>query len=506
MARDAVAERGRIVKLVERWEREDVAFARSMGSGVDPGQALARLGVRLCLQERYEEAVSVLRVAATARPDDWLILNQLAVVLDRAQEVQEAIGTAHRSLAMKQDQPEVWIHLGNMLKSVNDLAGAEHAYHTALEFEPTSAIAWQLMGLVKQQQRQFRKAIACFLKSANLGNATAPIFAILGQLFHQVGEFDKSLHAYSAAAEMEPENQHFRSMRAKVGFLADVMASTSVDTAVENYFRNVTPDEPWSERNTSDILQNAYSLLSGYGHIEAAARVGQKLLELEPQNATAAYLLKALKGDRSVLRSPDDYLVEHFDAFAQGFDRQLTTVLGYSVPEQLGEMARAHIGSRKLDVLDVGCGTGLCGVHIGSVARGLTGVDLSPKMLAIAQDRGLYTELHCEEITSYMRRMPGSADLLLAADVLIYFGDLAPIFEAFAHALRAGGLLAISVERRIESDFQLLPSGRFAHDPAYVRTLAQEFGFTECNWRDITIRLEAASPVQGDLFLFRRED
>jgi predicted TPR repeat methyltransferase len=235
-------------------------------------------------------------------------------------------------------------------------------------------------------------------------------------------------------------------------------------------------------------------------------KVGQKRLELEPQNATAAYLLKALKGDRSVLRSPDDYLVEYFDSFAQGFDQQLTTVLGYSVPEQLCKMVRARNGSRKLEVLDAGCGTGLCGVHIGSVASRLIGVDLSPKMLAVAQGRGLYTELHCEEITSYMQRERRSADLLFAADVLIYFGDLAPLFEGFANALRAGGLLAISVERGNGADFQLLPSGRFAHDLAHVRALAQEFGFAEVDWRDTTIRLEAAAPVQGDLFLFRRTD
>src|SRR5207245_6254227 len=93
-----------------------------------------------------------------------------------------------------------------------------------------------------------------------------------------------------------------------------------------------------------------------------------------------------------------------------------------------------------------GCGTGLCGDGFRPLARRLVGVDLSPGMLERARARGCYDELVCEELTAYVRRCEERFDLITAADVFCYFGDLTAVFAATAALLRPGGRFIFSVE------------------------------------------------------------
>ena len=274
-----------------------------------------------------------------------------------------------------------------------------------------------------------------------------------------------------------------------------------IDDAVATFFRP-SPARPTSSE-IDDLLKTSFSLLSGYGHHEAAKRVGEKRLRINPASAVTAYLLKAIDGDPSLPRSPDDYLIEYFDAFADGFDQQLVNQLGYDIPQKLCTLISNHISvHQRVDVLDIGCGTGLCGPLLKPLSRSLTGVDLSPKMLQRAALRKVYDRLVQQEVTSFLSDSPASADLIIATDVLIYFGDLDPLFHAIARALRPGGLFAFSIENT-GCNHALLPSGRFAHATQYVREIAAPL-FAELASEPTTVRLEAAVPVCGNLFIFRR--
>jgi predicted TPR repeat methyltransferase len=131
-------------------------------------------------------------------------------------------------------------------------------------------------------------------------------------------------------------------------------------------------------------------------------------------------------------------------------------------------------------------------------------VDLSSRMLEQAAARAVYDTLACEELVGFLRHSAGGFDLVVAADVLIYFGDLQPIFEAAAGAIRAGGLLAFSTETGVEAGYRLKPSRHFGHAADYVRAAAGG-AFAQELCAETTIRLEANAPVAGNLFLFRRK-
>ena len=156
-----------------------------------------------------------------------------------------------------------------------------------------------------------------------------------------------------------------------------------------------------------------------------------------------------------------------------------------------------------LDVLDVGCGTGLAGVAFRSLARRLHGSDLAPRMVERARRRGVYDHVEVAELVEGISRTPRAWDLVVAADVLVYVGDLGPVMRAATVGLRPGGLFCATVELCAGDGFALGPSRRYAHSAAYIRRVAAEAGLDLIVLEDAVPRWEKGQPVQGLAFAVR---
>jgi predicted TPR repeat methyltransferase len=154
--------------------------------------------------------------------------------------------------------------------------------------------------------------------------------------------------------------------------------------------------------------------------------------------------------------------------------------------------------AKQLDVLDAGCGTGLCGPLIAPYARRLTGVDLSEGMVAHAKEKGVYDALVVSELTSYLDAHPEAFDLIVSADTLVYFGDLSRVAVAAARALRSNGLLIFTLERAVRDgmDYRLEMHGRYCHAQAYVEEVLCCAGLVP-EIRHAELRMEAGAPVAG---------
>lgn len=237
-----------------------------------------------------------------------------------------------------------------------------------------------------------------------------------------------------------------------------------------------------------------------------ALRWYRAYLDKNPGNPEALHMVAALGGGPAPLRASDAYVRETFDHFAENFDKQLLEDLDYRAPALVHDLyCRACPDAHEnLDILDAGCGTGLSGVDFRPHARRLVGVDLSPEMLKIAKARGIYDELLEEEIAACLRARAGSFDLVTAADVFCYIGDLGETLAAAALALRSGGHLVFSVEAQTRRGYALTRSGRYAHKPAYVRKAAQKAGFREVLGVQDRLRTEYGEPVTGYLTVMRK--
>lgn len=230
-------------------------------------------------------------------------------------------------------------------------------------------------------------------------------------------------------------------------------------------------------------------------------------LRLDPEDRLGAVVKLALLGAVAAPPAlPPAYVAGVFDEYADGFEQALLGRLGYRVPAALAELVGdvAGQGTRYARVLDLGCGTGLAGERFRAACAWLEGVDLSAGMIAQARRKALYDDLAVGDVVAYLTAVRGRYDLIVAADVLVYLGELSPLFTAAALALMPGGRLAFSVEALPGDGFRLTAGHRYAHAEGYLRQRIEASRLSVEAVRPTTCRIEAGRPVAGYLVVARR--
>lgn len=234
----------------------------------------------------------------------------------------------------------------------------------------------------------------------------------------------------------------------------------------------------------------------------------REALRLDPADTLGASLeLSRLDASTRIDAAPLAYVEGLFNAYAEEFDRALVERLGYATPQHLARMVRGIHGGqtrRFARVLDLGCGTGLSGDAFAASAAWLEGVDLAEAMLGAARAKGVYDALSQTDILSFLSAEGPHYDMMLAADVLIYFGDLARLFVFAARRLAPGGLFAFSVERADDGDVMLRDSLRFAHSADYVKRCLNGAGLELATLEQAVLRKDRGADVEGVLFVARK--
>jgi len=261
----------------------------------------------------------------------------------------------------------------------------------------------------------------------------------------------------------------------------------------------------------ADNLDAIWGIAECYAALEErdeAAGWYQRYLDIEPDEPEALHMLSAMGVAEAPERASDGYVATLFDRFAPDFDNQLTGELDYQAPTILAEAAKEHFprADGDLDILDLGCGTGLSGVAIKDLGKRIDGVDLSGEMLKLARKRRVYKTLSKSELVAYLTKTRRAYDLVIAADVFVYFGLLHELFASVIAVLNPGGMMIFSLEALDGPDFELTASGRYAHGRAYVRSVASAAGFSERSVSNETLRTEYGEPVRGDIWVFQNPD
>ena len=323
------------------------------------------------------------------------------------------------------------------------------------------------------------------------------IHAGLGQALFFTGDFSGAAREMAIqAASGVGVDQKFTRRYALARFLEAAVIADDV-TAFAAYREAAKADA----EDDATVVRTAFSMLSAYGHRDAAIRLGHARMPHGDADPIQRYLFDAVVGEK-LDRAPRDYLVAYFDRFAETFDKQLVEVLGYDVPEKLARLVAAQ-GGELPRAVDLGCGTGLAAWHLRPRRSRLVGVDLSPRMLAKAAKRRAYDELIEADMIAFLEQTDETFDLVFVADALIYLGGLDAFFRAAARVMPPGALLAFNVETTDAAPFALLPSGRFAHELSSLRDTAATW-FAPCVEQPTVLRSEASTPVEGVLILLER--
>ena len=418
-------------------------------------EALA-IGIQLHKDRRLEEADVVYAEILKVDPDNARALHFAGVLAHQLRRSSDAVELIEKSLAVVPDAADWFNNLGIVLQETGRLDEAIEAYHRAIALDP--------------------------------GHANA--FSNLGVLLRATGKPAEAEEAYRTAIRLDPEHVDAHT---NLGIL--LYGLKRRDEAVACFCRVVTlrPKHPEARR----LLAIAHCTL---GEIDKAVRIFENWLAEEPGNPVAMHMLSACTGRDTPPRASDAYVQLSFDSFAASFESKLA-LLAYRAPVLVAAMLDdAGIASaRSLDVLDAGCGTGLCGPLIAPHARRLIGVDLSGGMLSQAREKNVYDELLQEELTAYLGGQKDAFDVIVSADTLVYFGGLEEVVAAAAGALRPGGLFIFTLEHASAEDapdHRLLTHGRYAHTRPYVERVLVGSGFAP-EIAQAELRMESGVPVAG---------
>jgi predicted TPR repeat methyltransferase len=437
--------------------------------------------------------------------------------------------------------PTVWRALADAQLETDDPAGALRSTEAALAQEPGCHITLTLRARAHGRSGDHEGALRTAADAvslaprdpaarAALAQALAATgshddaIAVLGELWQEAPEdAGRTLHlaeAFLRGRRLEPAAelcthtlarddvpQHLRRAAHRIGVQVALMAG--------DWRRAVSAAETGLAACGPDL-----SMLSGLGH--AMIRLGdmagarphlRAALRLNPDDRYLAHLVAAAEADSAAPqpeRATDDYVEHLFDGYAESFEASLLG-LGYRVPglvlrvlEEL--MPALGAGGRLGDVLDLGCGTGLVGVVLHDLLDGrLKGVDLSASMLKAAAAKRIYTELCHQGLDTALAADTTHYQLVIAADVFCYFGELGPSLSAIAPRLAPEGLCVFTVERHDgEGPWLLTDSGRYRHNGAALRATLVEAGLEPVVFREEPLRQERSDFIHGYLVVARR--
>ncbi len=489
MANIQLPDVGITMALVANLQASLPDFGRIMDRFGHAAPALRQLGLMHWENGRFDTAAQTFAAALSLLPHDPDLWRDLASVYSASDRDEQALVAIQMSLELDPHNAQSWQTLASVADRLDEAEAAEEAYRRTITLNPKAAAAHLGLGLLLFRKKHYEEALCAVRTSVDLDSVNGLAHFALGHLSFIASDFAGCVRAFDEAVRLTlPLDPPTRQKRARA-LTFQAMIEGRVQEALQNYNEIAGED-----RESLDVItRDAFSVLSASGHLEAAAEIGRMRLAEKPDDPIRRYLLDAVTG-KSMSAAPTEYIEQYFDQFAPQFDSKLTETLKYSAPSQMAKLLARH-RTQFQQMLDLGCGTGLAAKELLPFGQNLIGLDLSSGMLAEAGKRGRYSELVQSEALAYLETTTNRFDLIFAADSLIYFGDLSPLLRAAAGAMVPGGLFALSIEVAEREGFTLLSSGRFAHSPAYLKTIATDFVVLETV--ESEIRLEAGRPVSG---------
>ena len=448
--------------------QHEEAAAYELPSEMTIDQAIL-LATRLHRLEKLDDAEMLYRRILDAAPDHPDALNFLGVLIHQRGDSAGAIALIERSIAIDPSLPDRFANLGNILAESGRAEEAVAAYRKAIAIAPAQsqvlANAWNNLGAVLRMQSRLEEAAQAYENAIATKPGHVDAYNNYGNLLAGQGQTERAVAFYCKALTVSPGHGVSRK-----------------------------------------LLGMAYYML---GQIKEAAAVYQAWLADEPEHPIALHMLAACSGESVPARASDDYIKRTFDGFAASFDAKLEQ-LAYRAPQLVADAVhKVWPSAARLQALDAGCGTGLCGTLIKPWCAHLTGVDLSAGMLDRAKHLDIYDQLILGELTAYLDANPAAFDLIVSADTLVYFGPLESVMQAARRALLPGGLMAFTVEALVDkgtaTPYRINPHGRYSHDREYLKRIIADSELRLMNLEDAVLRKEGGAPVNGYVVTCSRE-
>ncbi|MBK8740773.1 MAG: tetratricopeptide repeat protein [Betaproteobacteria bacterium] len=403
---------------------------------------------------RYADAERDFLASLALVPARVSTLANLAATRIKLSRPEEALALLEQAIAVDPENVDAWCHRGEALADLGRHDEALACFDRVVRAAGHPALAWYHRASALAALQRPCEVLADLDRFLAARPDHADAWFRHGQALQSLDRHEQALASYAQALALDPE-------------LAPA----------------------WSSRG---------SILTDLRRTDEAAHAFERALACGGDPALNGYFLAAVTGGPAPAVAPPQYVQSLFDDYAGSFDEHLTKVLRYRAPAVLIDNLRALGNRRFRRALDLGCGTGQCGPLVKAIAELVDGVDLSAQMLGQARALGVYERLEQAEIAAYLRAADLRYDLVLAADVFIYVGDLEPVFAGVRRVLDPGGVFCFSAELAGSGgDFELKLTLRYGQSERYLRALAQQHGFAVERVLRQPIREDRQQPVAG---------
>ena len=454
--------------------------------------------MQLHRQGRLRKAEALYQHILQRQPDNADALHLLGLIQHQFGNQDTAYTLIKRAITINPKAAPSHNNLGEVCRALNRLDEALAYYAKALALQPVFPEAHRNIGLAHLASGETDRAVSCLHDAMAHFPDYLGIYLALGQALMCQRKTDGAISTYDKGLERNPSDSALLCAKGIA-----LKATGKLEDAISHY-RQAIHLQP----HVTELHHNLALVFQQQGNTEEAISCLKNELKLNSNAESAQHLLAALQNTPTD-RAPATYVRETFDGYADGFDQHLVSKLGYHAPGLLAQTLRHAIGSPPplLNILDLGCGTGLFGEEIKDLKKNLVGIDLSSRMIDKARQRHLYDELIVGDILDYLAEAkPGQFDLIAATDVFIYVGNLLPVFEQASRILAPGGWFTFSIEapHNKSGDFVLDQTGRYQHHQNYLARLGTQFGFIQADFSESCLRKEKDKPVLGYLYLLKK--
>lgn len=518
------------------------------------------LGMLHAQHQEWHQAIVWLKKAHLRSPEHIQILNAVANAHKHLQEFDQALLYFNQACKLKPKDTQSLLNLASLYQVMDEDQKAETILNQLIQENPKYHDALYNLSLIKAKNNDFQGVIqrlepiapelqgasylllgqACiqtgayqkassFLHQALESHSSAldEIHFQLGLAYDQLQLSSKAHWHYEQCIAIDPEyfeahsnladsyvkTRHYQRALPHYSFLLQhhpdhahylyhmgliYMQLDQHQNAID-YFNQTLKKEPGNLAAHLN-LANTYLNLNA---IDQAVTCYEALLKFHPDHKEAQFTLLALKQQSSPDKMPVDFIAKLFSQYAPHYDNHLSQTLQYQVPEKLVALLEQHLPQAysSLNILDIGCGSGLMAQAIQNYAKTMDGIDLAESMLELCQQKQCYQHLWQGDFCELV--LEQCYDLLIAADVFPYIGSLEPFFAKAKTCMRPNGLLLFSAEKSYDADFQLQQSIRYAHKPSYIKKSLDNFGFELIADENAILRKQRGADLHGHLFLAR---
>jgi len=525
----------------------------------DQSDVLHALAVLYAQTGKYDDALVALDKAITLEPHIVALYNSKGNVFLRLNNHEAAAKQYQKAIDLDAQYAPAYNNLGKTYYEQEKLDQAKEYYGKAITLNANYADAYFNLGILLAKLGENGQAIDALKHTIQLTPKRATAFGQLAEVYRTDGNYQKAIENYNKRIELQPEHtetyhvlgqtylQNQQPEEAIIAFEQTLafqpkhpecnqdignahLQSGDPSKALNYYFRQLEI-EPMSETyyNIGVIFMHQNRHKESAQYLEHAARMDpdylpvhinlgalflkinrypdaikhyQEALRIKPDDAEIQHILTAISKGEAPEKAPTEYLQHLFDQYAKYYDKHLTEHLHYQAHKLLFETIREESDDDNPEwtILDLGCGTGLCGELFKPFAKRLIGIDISENMIAAAKEKNLYDELKVQEVEDALDTFKDN-DFIVAGDVFSYIGKLDEIFKKAKAALKPNGLFAFTVEKTDTEPYELQQTIRYAHSKTYLESLIKANTFQTLRFDTIELRKQKNVPVEGYLIV-----